>query len=170
MLGLAEAALHRLLCIGDRVLGCLDLVCLACHYTPREIAQTAVWARALARASRRSPAAWSSDLILAFTSDVRSELVRGHTTRGALEDSPDSADAAAGPACDTCYDSNPSVWVRLDDSYSSGWVPLDRSQERAPAGPPQRMIFVAERIRPDPPASPPSSTGGEPKFFYRTEL
>jgi hypothetical protein len=153
MLRLAEAALRRLLCIDDRVRGCLDLVCPAHHYTPKEIAQTAEWARALARASRKSPAALSSGLILAFTSDVRSELVRGRragrSTRIVQIPLTPLQARRATPA------------INL---YSSVWVQLDQSQEQEPASPPPRsrrpMILVAERILRDPPTSPPPSTGG----------
>jgi hypothetical protein len=51
MLRLAEAAMHRLFHIDDKVLRYLGLVSPARYYTPKEIAQTAEWAR---RASRTS--------------------------------------------------------------------------------------------------------------------
>src|SRR5262249_28079954 len=51
----------------------LGLVSPAPYYTRREIVRTAELARAR-RASRASPANWQSDWILAYPSNVRSEL------------------------------------------------------------------------------------------------
>jgi hypothetical protein len=78
MLRLAEAALHRLFRIADRVPRYLGLVSPAKHYTRWEIAFTAELAR---RAGATSPAKWQSDLILSFTGDVRNELVRAGRQR-----------------------------------------------------------------------------------------
>lgn len=107
MLRLAEAALLRLFRIADN--GYLGLVSPARHYTPKEIAQTVELARARARASRTSPAAWQSDAILAFTGDIRSEL----------------------------------SWAKK----------RPEPQLRPP------MVLVGERTLPEPPTSPPPSTG-----------
>jgi hypothetical protein len=81
MLRLAEAALLRLFRIADRVPGYLGLVSRVRHYTREEIVRTAKLAR---RAGRTSPAKWQSGLILAFTGDVRSELVGKASSCGAL--------------------------------------------------------------------------------------
>jgi hypothetical protein len=75
MLRLAEEALRQLFRIfDDRTLGYLGLVSPARHYTTKEIARTAEFARARVRASRTPPAGWSSGSILEFASDVRIEL------------------------------------------------------------------------------------------------
>src|SRR5262249_21360419 len=112
MMRLAEAALLRLFLIADRVPSCLGLASPARHHTRAEIARTAELAR---RASRMSPAKWQSGLILAFTGDVRSELVGSQI---------------------------------MQEQQSASTPPRSRP-----------MILVAERTLPEPPTSPPPSTG-----------
>ena len=183
MLRLAEAALLRPFRITDnRYLG---LASPARYYTREEIARTARLARRASRTSPASPAKWQSDLILAFTSDVRSELAgkAGQENKDQGSALPSSwgiggwwgiaaevleAAVVAGRQTRLKYGSGLDV---LQADLKSGAQPdlIELSKRRSLRGKQQAatphsrpVVLIGERILPEPQTSPPPSAGGTP--------
>lgn len=151
MLRLAEAALLRLFLFADRAPNYLGLVSPARHYKRKEIVRTAELARRARRTSPGSPINWSSDLILAFRSDVRAELAgkgrQENKDQGTA--SPSSRDVAAIKA----LLANP--WVDLREALEAAaaaerQIPsgIDILQANIESGAQPDLIELAKRKMP----------------------
>lgn len=148
MLRLAESALHRLFHIADRtdprrsqVLDYLGWVSPAPHYTLEQIAHIAKLARRARRTTPGSPVNWSSDLILNFRSEVRSELADKARPKNKDQGSasPNSWDIAAFKA----LVANP--WVDLREALEAAAA----AKQQTPGGVDVLQANIKSGVEPD---------------------